>query len=276
MMVGSWAVLPVPTAASSGMTLASVPIYGDGDWGGSLQASALTVVTRVRDVSLAGVRLLSDRQPNALRVENKGSGPPHIWLHPEGGPFAWIVVDIGPRAWSQLAYQFGHELGHVVCNLWRHDTHSPTACAWLEEALAEAFSIRGLGLLAESWTADPPFPGDAAYGRAIRQYRDDLLAKYQAVDREQGARADLAAWYRAHRTELEQNGDIRGPARGAVMAMLAALTSDRGAVEALGGLYRWPDQPGMPMAGYLARWERSCAEIGASRTLPAWLRTQLS
>jgi hypothetical protein len=27
---------------------------------------------------------------------------------------AWIIVNTGERAWMQLAYQFGHELGHVT------------------------------------------------------------------------------------------------------------------------------------------------------------------
>jgi hypothetical protein len=256
-------------------TLATVPIEVMGDWGGSLPESALTVVTRMRAVSLAGVRLLSDRQPGMLRVEGHTSGPPHIWLHFDGKPFAWIVVDIGARAWAQLAYQFGHELGHVLCNLWRPDTHSPNACAWLEEALVEAFSIRGLGLLADSWTANPPFPNDAAFGGAIRQYRDNLLTKYRTAATEQGATANLAAWYQAHRSALESDGDIGGPARGAVLAFLDELMAEPAGIEGLGALYRWPDASDMSMEDYLRLWKRSCTEIGASQTLPIRMRKLL-
>src|SRR5450432_859612 len=113
-MIGS-AVLPgtrlaaenrIPPGIATGPTLATVPIEVVGDWGGSLPGSALAVVTRMRAVSLAGVRLLSDRQPGRLRVDSHSSGPPHIWLHDDGTSIAWIVVDIGPRDWSKLAYQF--------------------------------------------------------------------------------------------------------------------------------------------------------------------------
>ena len=205
---------PAPPQAAGKATLASAPIEVRGDWPGSLPQAALTVVTRMREVCLAGVRLLSDRQPERLRVDNHTSGPPHIWLHFDGAPFAWIVVDIGPRDWSKLAYQFGHELGHVLCNSWGPDAKPRNPCQWLEEALVESFSIRGLGLLADSWAANPPFPGDAAFAGAIRQYRDNLLTKYRAVAAEQGATLSLAAWFRAYRGSLETNGGVAGPARG--------------------------------------------------------------
>ena len=62
---------------------------------------------------LSGLRLLSDQQPEMLRVENRKQGGPAIWLHDDQPEMAWVIVDIGPVDWSKLAYQFGHELGHV-------------------------------------------------------------------------------------------------------------------------------------------------------------------
>jgi hypothetical protein len=87
--------------------------------------------------------------------------------------------DIGARDWCKLAYQFGHELGHVLCNSWQHRAEPKLPNQWLEEALVEAFSIRGLGLLADSWEERPPFPDAAAFVTAIRKYRQDLTDKYE-------------------------------------------------------------------------------------------------
>ena len=56
---------------------------------------------RDREACLSGVRLLSDHQPDRLRVDYQSSGPPHIWLH-TNPMTAWIIVDIATRAWSQL------------------------------------------------------------------------------------------------------------------------------------------------------------------------------
>ncbi len=49
-------------------------------------------------------------------------GPARVWLHADGKTATgWIIVAIGERDWSRLAYQFGHELGHVTANSWRPD-----------------------------------------------------------------------------------------------------------------------------------------------------------
>jgi hypothetical protein len=57
------------------------------------------VVERMRHSCLDGVRLVSDRQPTRLRVDEHASGPPAVWLHPDGSSMAWIIVDVGERAW---------------------------------------------------------------------------------------------------------------------------------------------------------------------------------
>jgi hypothetical protein len=83
-------------------------------WGRMLTPrSADLVVERMRHSCLDGIRLVSDRQPTRLRVDEPTSGPPAVWLRPDGSITTWIIVDIGERAWSQLAYQFGTELGRV-------------------------------------------------------------------------------------------------------------------------------------------------------------------
>ena len=82
-------------------TLLSAPIELAGDWGHMLPRSADQVVERMRHACLDGVALVSDRQPTRLRVDEHTSGPPAVWLHPDGSSMAWIIVDIGERDWSQ-------------------------------------------------------------------------------------------------------------------------------------------------------------------------------
>ena len=104
-----------------------------------------------REACLSGVRLVSDRQPDRLVVDDHAEGHPAIWLHDDHTRTAWIIVDIGPNDWCKLAYQFGHELGHVLCNSWEASAKPRPPSQWFEESLVEAFSILGLGLLARSW-----------------------------------------------------------------------------------------------------------------------------
>jgi hypothetical protein len=240
------------------------------DWKSAPPQEVTRVLLRVREVYLSGLRLVSDRQPEKLRVENHTEGPPAIWLHSDQSSTAWIIVDVAPAAWSQLAYQFGHELGHVLCNSWEQSAKPQPPTQWLEEAMAEAFSIRGLGLLAASWEKNPPFAGDAAYAASIRQYRANLIEQYWTAQARTSA-LEIAPWFRAHRDALE-NGRTETKGSAALLPILATLEDDPACVEDLGAANRWPARTGIPIEDYLTQWERSCAGVGAAGRLPRRLR----
>ena len=138
---------------SPGVTLLSAPLELGGAWGGSRTSDAATVIKRMRAACLAGVDLLSDRQPEKLRVDDRAGSNPAVWLHAEFPTTAWITVIVGTRDWCNLAYQFGHELGHVFCNSWELDAKPRNPCQWIEEALVEAFSLRGLAVMADFSTS---------------------------------------------------------------------------------------------------------------------------
>ena len=249
------------------MTLLSAPLELAGNWGESPPGDAAAVISRMRQVSLMGVRLVSDQQPERLRVDEHSSGPPAIWLHEDPPKTAWIIVDIGALDWCKLAYQFGHELGHVLSNSWGPLAKPAPPSQWLEEALVEAFSIRGLALLADSWEQNPPFPGDAGFAKSIRQYRADLIENYRAAA---PPGPDVAACFRTHCRDFTQ-----GKGDPMVLAVVREMERDPLCVEDLGGLNRWPARSAVPVAEYLPLWEKSCAEIGASGHLPVWLRATL-
>jgi hypothetical protein len=186
-----------------------------------------------------------------------------------------VIVDIGERAWSQLAYQFGHELGHVLANSWQSQAKPGGPCQWLEESLVEALSLFGLGRLARTWKTAPPFPGDNAYGGAIADYLRKVEETYAGLARDQGGLDDLAAWFRRNRVGIEAGDGLNAYARAASLKILAAYEKTPSCVEALGALNRWPGRTRTPIADYLARWEASCAELGASPRLPRLLRDAL-
>jgi hypothetical protein len=50
--------------------------------------------------------------------------------------------------------------------------------------------------------------------------------------------------------------------------LLAEYEAEPGCVEALGTLNRWPGRTALAVGDYLARWEESCAKLGASPHLP--------
>jgi hypothetical protein len=255
-------------------TLISAPIELGGEWGGSPPSSVALVLARTRDVALAGVRLFSDQQPEQLRVDDHTTGPPFVWLHSDPPREAWIIVDIGGRDWSKLAYQFGHELGHVLCNSWRLDAKPRPPCQWIEEAMAEAFAIRGLGLLAESWEKDPPYAGTNDFGQAIRRYRAQVVDGYRAPDGPAPG-ADIAPWFATMRGQLAATNGLAPSEGPAILAILEMLEGDKGCVEDMGAVNRWPERSALPLDAYLGAWMASCAELGAPRRLPGQIKSRL-
>jgi hypothetical protein len=255
-------------------TLLSAPIEMAGDWGQMFPRTANIVVERMRQACLDGVRLLSDRQPTRLRVDEHKSGFPAVWLHRDGSSMAWIIVNIGPRAWAQLAYQFGHELGHVMANSWLPHAAPKPPSQWLEEALVEAFSLRGLDRLAESWKRDPPFPGDNAFENSIANYRADIVKRYTALADEQGLSRDSGRWFANQRSDIEKEA-LGDHATAASVRILVEYERVPACVEALGALNRWPGRTGVPIPEFLRQWEASCAELDASPLLPQRLRKML-
>jgi hypothetical protein len=259
--------------SASETLMLSMPLDLGGTWKSSPADAVRRVLLRMREVSLAGMRLFSDRQPARFYVENHLSGSPAVWLHNDRGDVAWIIVDIGPRDWCKLAYQFGHELGHVLCNSWDARSKPRVPCQWLEEAMVEAFSIRGLGRLAVSWESNPPFAGDAAFGAKIREYQKNIINNYRRAD-EETPDAKMASWFCGYRRALE-NSALSGVEGPLIIRLVSELEGDIRYVEDLGGLNRWPSRSGVPLEEYLTLWERSCAEVHASGRLPARLRSML-
>jgi len=265
----------LPRAVDQHMSMRTAPIELIGNWGQMIPGAVQTVLALARTSALEEIRLLSDRQPARIKVDEHRSGPPSIWLHKDEPATAWVIVDIGERAWSQLAYQFGHELGHVLANSWQPDAKPGGPCQWLEEALVEAFSLSGLGRLAAHWTASPPFRGDNAYGDDLKTYRLDVELKYSTLARQQGGTSDFAAWFRRNRANAEAGGGLNAFARAAVGTFLSMYEEHRGCAEALGALNRWPGRANVPIEDYLRRWRASCSELGASTKLPRMIQAEL-
>lgn len=253
--------------------LASCPIEIAGEWPDAPAEAAHAVVTRVREVCLTGINLWSDDQPNALKIENRLSGRPAIWLHDQPAQTAWIKTNVGPRDWCKLAYQVGHELGHVLCNSWRLGALPQPPCQWLEEALVEAFSVRGLELLAESWAEHPLFPGDEGFAAVVRKYKDDILAKDEELASQHGT-TDLRRWFAKKSAELDKETGL-GLEQAALPVVLGLIKPQPTLIADYGALNRWPERSALPLPEYLCCWKDSCKQVGASGTLPALLGDML-
>jgi hypothetical protein len=254
--------------AGAKRTLLTAQIELTGDWGHMIPDAALHVVERMRAACFDGVRLVSDDQPDRLRVEERTSGPPAVWLHADGTTMGWIIVDIGERDWSKLAYQFGHELGHVTANSWRPKAKPAAPSQWFEEAMVEAFSLRGLALLADGWSTDPPFKDDSGFGAAVATYRQNIVERYGKLATEQGNPKNLGLWFKQYRATMEAQPGLNAFAQAASLSILAEYERNPAGIEALGALNRWNGQSALPLERYFEAWKASCKDLQASAELP--------
>lgn len=254
--------------------LMSAPIELAGDWGRMLPRAVKLIVGRMRQACLEGVRLVSDHQPQRVRVELHNSGLPAIWLHPDESDVAWIIVNISERDWSKLAYQFGHELGHVTANSWQADAKPGGPSQWIEEAMAEALALYGLGRLATRWRVSPPFAGDNRFGDALASYREDIIRSYETLSEQQGLTKGAASWFANHRSAIEAGGVVPF---GQAFSLTILAEYERAAenIEALGALNRWSQRANIQVKEYLSLWEKSCTDLQASSALPTRLRELL-
>ena len=76
--------------ADAAASLLSVPLELAGVWTSSPPDAVTRVLSQMREVSLSGVRLRSDRQPDRLRVDNHPNVLPAVWLHDDHTKIAWI------------------------------------------------------------------------------------------------------------------------------------------------------------------------------------------
>jgi hypothetical protein len=259
--------MPRRSARSAPVTLATCPIEVRGDWHGPAD-SASQVIARVREVGLAGITLRSPAQAKRIIVENKHDGYPSIWLHDKPASAAWIMLNMtAPGAWCQLAYQLSHEIGHCLANSWKSEAAPKPPSQWLEESLAEAFALRTLSLLAESWQTDPVFAGRASYADAIRDYREAIVSRYKQDARKDGA-TDLLRWFDKEQGEFGHVTGLDGIAKGVVPVILGLIEPEPVLIEEYQGMNLWPERTALPVRQYLRRWREHCQTIGTPGRLP--------
>ena len=86
-------------------------------------------------------------------------------------PFT-ILLPARGRRWSQFAYQFSHELCHVLSD---YERLRYSRNKWFHEAICELASIFTMRRMAEAWPTRPPYPNWAEYSQSLASYAENYL-----------------------------------------------------------------------------------------------------
>ena len=114
-------------------------------------------------------------------------------------PFV-IQLTAKGKHWCQYAYQFSHELCHVISDYERLGEETPNG--WFHESICELASVFTLRRMAERWITNAPFGNWSDYADALARYTEDLLA---CDERQLPARMTLGEWLALHEERLRSD-----------------------------------------------------------------------
>src|SRR5574338_8697 len=194
-----------------------------------------------------------------VRIRVIPRGMMHRVLY-ERGPKGEYVVQLTARddRWFQYAYQFAHELCHVLSNFDHKERQGgvvTTGNQWFEESLCETASLFTLRRMAASWTEHPPGRKWIGYGQVFGSYADHLLAENH---RHLPANQSLSQWYAENHSALEGNPYLREKNELVATMLLPLFEKDPGMWQAIGYLNANPASAGKSFSEYLADWHGAC------------------
>jgi hypothetical protein len=165
-------------------------------WGNAGTADIAQVLRSAGD---ALASQFPDRKFPPIEVSRSSTTPITLFKRGPAGELR-VKLNVEGPYWAQFAFQFGHEMGHIVCGF--EDYANPNL--WFEETLCEAASLFVLGRMAESWKTRPPYPHWKDYAGSLRKYREDRMAKARLTEG-----TTLAAWFRTQEPALRKDAGLR-------------------------------------------------------------------
>ncbi len=124
-------------------------------------------------------------------------------------PFT-ILLSARGRHWSQFAYQFSHELCHIMSD---YERLRYSRNNWFHEALCELASIFTIRRMVETWPMRPPYANWAGYAQLLSSYAEEYLDR---EERRLPAGITLSKWLPSEEEGLR--GNCRQMDKNAVVA----------------------------------------------------------
>jgi hypothetical protein len=136
-----------------------------------------------------------------------------------------VVLNTRDTAWCQYAYQFAHELCHIIS---RHELLRNNQNNWFHEAICELASFFVLRRMADTWLTQAPVADGPAWAGHLRSYEKERRAEYrdklQTGEKLEGKK--LGGWLAKHENTLRDNAiqlDDKRPLNAVVAGELLPL-----------------------------------------------------
>jgi hypothetical protein len=241
---------PVAAGAQSGEQGPAIQVL-EGGWGNAYTEDIEAVLHSV--ASELG-RYFPGWSPMKLVIKHSEKGPLTLYQKGPKGEYL-ILLSARDRRWAQYAYQFSHELCHVLSNYDHSETNNRTRSnQWFEEALCEAAALFTLGRMAITWESNPPFPHWRDYAQVLRHYAERLAGE---AHRRLPHDTMLVEWYAANQEALRDDPYLRDKNEVCANMMLALFERSPEHWAAIGYLNRDSAALTGSLSGYLQSWHRA-------------------
>ncbi len=188
-------------------------------------------------------------------VEVYRSRPLPITIHRRGRQ-GQVRIGLTPQGlyWAQYAFQFGHELGHLIAG--HLETEPRHGNSWFEEAVCETASLYVLRAMYHEWETNPPYANWKDWRGNLRAYAQKRL---DAPDHRLPDGQDFPAWYKENEENLLTHTSHQG-AHTIIVArqLLPVFERNPAGWQAVAYLRCGEVNPHGPLEAMLPAWRDAC------------------
>ena len=185
------------------LTFSFQPLYGstfsripdikveDSDWG----EVSIEEIHKVL-ISTANQILPYTKRVNwkPILIKRSNNGPMVLFERGKNDEYI-VLLNTNGRYWCQYAFQFAHEIGHILCGYHQENKRH----LWYEEAVCEVASLFALRKMTKAWSEYPPYPHLITYAPEFQKYADKRMGVDDTTDA-----FNFPEWYQKNRNALEQ------------------------------------------------------------------------
>lgn len=252
-------------------------VAGEG-WGSAQRDAIETVLYSVADE-------LMSRLPKKLEfpivVTHTRSNPVALYARGPNGEYL-VQLHASGEKWHLYAYEFAHELCHILSNYEENMGEETTKYnQWFEETLCETASLFVLKSLAATWEFAPPEPRWSPEAKTMLRFFNHLVAEGH---RQLPAHTPLFSWLKENEARLRKDPYLRTENEVLANLLLPLFQEDPQNWAALNYLNLEPADARSNLRDYLYHWyknapvehKRFIANLLAMLSLEDVLPTQLS
>lgn len=215
-------------------------------WGGALPQDIQKVIESAGSEIL---KYVVPKKPILIHVVPSDKVPQVDFKRAANGEYT-VRLSAKGRFWAQFAFQFGHELAHIVAHYERgNDNKLGNENKWFEETVGEVGSLFVLARMAETWKTKPPYTNWKSFAPALRDYLDKLIKDSAVPPLE-----NMPKWFLDNRPALQADPHLRERNRIVAIHIFNSLERDPTQWEAFGYLGLGRPDPGNSFECYLENW----------------------